>query len=26
MPTFLAPLWLCAIYFGDKIAAALALV
>src|SRR5262249_12097193 len=26
MPTFLAPLWLCAIYFSDKIAAALALV
>jgi glutathione S-transferase len=26
MPIFLAPLWLCAIYFSDKIAAALALV
>jgi glutathione S-transferase len=26
MPTFLVPLWLCAIYFNDSIAAALGLV
>lgn len=26
MPTFLVPLWLCAVYYNDKVAAALGLV
>jgi glutathione S-transferase len=26
LPTFLAPLWLCAIYFSDKVAAAVGLI